>query len=46
MDIIDLDRGGNVYSIAKAEIIVVVRLDSEAAICIERDAKRFVLANV
>ena len=45
-DIIDLDRGGNVYRIAETKVIVVVRRDSLAAIRIVRDAERVMFANV
>lgn len=45
-DMIDLDRAGNVYSKAEAKVIVVVRSDSLAAVRVERDAERLMLANV
>ena len=46
LDIIDLDRGGDVYRIAETKVIVVVRCDSLAAIRIVRDAERSMYATV
>lgn len=43
---IDLNRAGNVYSIAEAKKVVVVRVDGLAAVRVVRDAERLMLANV